>query len=251
MSDVIIFERMQQRRGTAADLAVVNEVLRDGEKCYETDTGFWKTGDGLTSYNSLPYDNASRVPYDNATSGLTATDVQAAVDELAVKVASGTVNPTSPYPNQRFWREDIHQLIYYDAVGLQWLTVQQFPLELPAGDGNPSITVSGQRTGRGAVRQDLHLYLSRWDCNTFVVGTNNGSNYWTVDLSWINAANAATSLASFNTSADTVANNVVHAPALGVVLPSTAKVLAVTGTKTGTPGALYAFGPLAYRLVVP
>jgi hypothetical protein len=194
---------------------------------------------------------ASDVPYSNTTSGLAATDVQAAVDEVAVKVASGTVNPTSPYPNQRFWREDIHQLIYYDAVGLQWLTVQQFPLELPAGDGNPSITVSGQRTGRGAVRQDLQLYLSRWDCNAFVVGTNNASNYWTITLSWVDSANTQTTLAAFNTASDSVANNVVHSPALGVVLPTGAKALSVTGTKTGSPGALYAYGPLAYRLIVP
>lgn len=62
MSDVIIYDRMQERRGTAANLASVNEVLRDGEICVETDTAWpvgggrkFKIGDGVTPWNSLPY----------------------------------------------------------------------------------------------------------------------------------------------------------------------------------------------------
>lgn len=89
MSDVIVFDRMQQRRGTAADLAAVNEVLRDGEVCIESDTGYQKTGDGVTAWNSLQYDDASRVPYDNNASGIAATDVQAAIDEVKVLAEIG------------------------------------------------------------------------------------------------------------------------------------------------------------------
>jgi hypothetical protein len=60
MSDVIIYDRMQERRGTAANLAAVNEVLRDGEICVETDTT-WPNGGGRKfkigpgAWNSLPY----------------------------------------------------------------------------------------------------------------------------------------------------------------------------------------------------
>lgn len=55
MSEVIIFDRMQERRGTAANLATVNEVLREGEWCVELDTGKLKVGDGSTAWNSLNY----------------------------------------------------------------------------------------------------------------------------------------------------------------------------------------------------
>ena len=47
--------RIQLRRGTAADLAAVNEVLRAGEMCLETDTGSCKIGDGITAWNNLAY----------------------------------------------------------------------------------------------------------------------------------------------------------------------------------------------------
>lgn len=55
MSNVIIYDRMQIRQGTAADLTSVNEVLLEGEYCLETDTGKLKIGDGSTAWNSLAY----------------------------------------------------------------------------------------------------------------------------------------------------------------------------------------------------
>ena len=47
--------RIQIRRGTAAALAAVNEVLLAGEMCIETDTRKYKIGDGSTAWNSLEY----------------------------------------------------------------------------------------------------------------------------------------------------------------------------------------------------
>lgn len=45
----------QQRRGTAADWASVNPVLRAGEIGFETDTRKMKIGDGVTDWNHLGY----------------------------------------------------------------------------------------------------------------------------------------------------------------------------------------------------
>jgi hypothetical protein len=97
MSDVVIFDRMQQRRGTAADLAAVNEVLRDGEYCVESDTGFRKVGDGTTAWNDLSYLDAAATPFDNAASGLAATQVQAAIDELADEKIDEAPNDGNEY----------------------------------------------------------------------------------------------------------------------------------------------------------
>lgn len=53
--------RFQVRRGTAADLAAVNEVPLDGELVEESDQGTvdgrrkLKLGDGVKHYNDLPY----------------------------------------------------------------------------------------------------------------------------------------------------------------------------------------------------
>ena len=48
-------QRIQFRRDTAIRWAHVNPVLLDGEPGYELDTGFWKVGDGVKSWNELGY----------------------------------------------------------------------------------------------------------------------------------------------------------------------------------------------------
>ena len=47
--------RIQNRRGSSSDLALLNEVPMAGEIVIETDTGKFKIGDGVTSWNSLEY----------------------------------------------------------------------------------------------------------------------------------------------------------------------------------------------------
>jgi Major tropism determinant N-terminal domain len=47
--------RAQLRGDTAAVLATRNEVLLEKELCFETDTGLYKIGNGVTAWNALPY----------------------------------------------------------------------------------------------------------------------------------------------------------------------------------------------------
>lgn len=47
--------QIQIRRGTAADWTSNDPVLLAGEIGYETDTGFWKWGDGSTAWTALLY----------------------------------------------------------------------------------------------------------------------------------------------------------------------------------------------------
>jgi hypothetical protein len=85
MANVVTYQRHWQRRGTAAALAAANEVLYAGEWCLESDTGYVKIGDGVTAWNALDYLPivAADMPYSNGVSGLTASNVQDAIDELA------------------------------------------------------------------------------------------------------------------------------------------------------------------------
>lgn len=104
-------QRIQVRRGTAADATTANPTLTAGEIGFETDTGKLKIGDGVTAWNSLAYfgaaadltahlddptdaHDASAVSFAPA-GNLAATDVQAALVELdtekAAKAAAGCV----------------------------------------------------------------------------------------------------------------------------------------------------------------
>lgn len=94
MADVITYQRFWQRRDTAANWTSANPTLAAGEFGYETDTGKLKIGDGSTVWTSLDYlpTDAATVTYDNTTSGLTANDVQAAIDELAAGGGGGVTD---------------------------------------------------------------------------------------------------------------------------------------------------------------
>jgi hypothetical protein len=90
MSDVVVKTRFRIRRDTAANWSANNPTPLEGEPCLETDTGFRKTGDGVTPWNSLQYDDASRVPFDsNSSNGLDSATVQEAIDELAARPSGG------------------------------------------------------------------------------------------------------------------------------------------------------------------
>lgn len=49
------FIQLQFRRGTSVQWTASDPVLADGEMAIETDTNFFKIGDGVTSWSLLPY----------------------------------------------------------------------------------------------------------------------------------------------------------------------------------------------------
>ena len=55
MSDTIVYDTIQIRRGIAADWLSANPVLAQGEMGFEMDTNKLKIGDGITHWVSLPY----------------------------------------------------------------------------------------------------------------------------------------------------------------------------------------------------
>lgn len=54
-NNTFTIEHIQVKRGTAAAWKSQNPILASGEIGYETNTNFFKVGDGSTAYNSLPY----------------------------------------------------------------------------------------------------------------------------------------------------------------------------------------------------
>jgi hypothetical protein len=162
--------------------------------------------------------------------------------------SQGTTFPGSPSTNDKFYRTDLNLLCYYD--GTRWLTVQVF--ETAAIPGTSLMPYSATRLAnlRFALRQDFGIYMTRFNCQTFVSGTSNGSNYWTVAFEWANAANSATSIVSFITASDTASNWTNHDQVIGSVLNSSARNMQVSVTKTGSPGDLYDPCSFCYRLIV-
>lgn len=72
---------IMERRGTAADWALANTVLEEGQWAAELDTGKAKLGDGATAYNDLPY----FIPEDQV-----AALIDAAVSASSVNAQTGT-----------------------------------------------------------------------------------------------------------------------------------------------------------------
>jgi hypothetical protein len=102
--------RIQLRRGTAANWTATNPTLAVGEPGIETDTGKMKIGDGTTAWATLEYIDAGSVDHVADTTGahaataisyagsagLSATTVEAALDELDTEKAStGSVTTVS------------------------------------------------------------------------------------------------------------------------------------------------------------
>lgn len=68
MADIIVAQRMYQRRGTAAEWVAANPVLQAGEIGVELSTPpTMKIGDGVTPWNTLPYAGGSAAALVGAT----------------------------------------------------------------------------------------------------------------------------------------------------------------------------------------
>ena len=58
--------QIQFRRGTAAEWTAANTVLAEGELGLETDTTYYKIGNGSTAWTSLAYGTIAGVPSNNS-----------------------------------------------------------------------------------------------------------------------------------------------------------------------------------------
>lgn len=99
--------QIQYRRGTAAQWTAVNPVLAQGEPGYEYDTGKFKVGNGVDTWNVLPYSSGTQGPV-GATGpqgiqgiqgpiGLTgATGPQGPQGNVGATGATGPIGPQGP-----------------------------------------------------------------------------------------------------------------------------------------------------------
>lgn len=163
----------------------------------------------------------------------------------------GTAFPTSPAPatDDLFYRTDLGLLCYYD--GTRWLTVHEYTQTLSQAPNiaNPKTDATytlNQSILFGPSRQDYGIYYTKAYVWLFVATTNNGSNYWEVEIT-----NTGTSLAIFSTAADAANTNLYKANTTPVVLAASRQYWQLrTSNNVGTPGDLSYQAIVFYRLII-
>jgi hypothetical protein len=125
--------RIKLRRDTSTNWQSVNPVLDEGELGYETDTGRFKIGDGVTDWNNLPYVVGERVPkgfdFNNVTDKVNIDNVTIVNDSGKLKVKDGVFAPSThthkledltdiptPQPGRFLRRKE-------DDTGYEWVDV--------------------------------------------------------------------------------------------------------------------------------
>lgn len=101
------------------------------------------------------------------------------------------------------------------------------------------MTVNGDPYGASI---DRTITFVNWSQYLYVATTNNGSNYWTIELKRITDSAVINSISTAALSANTqylVQDSSFSISSVGVA----DKGMWITTTKTGSPGALYMFGP--------
>ena len=186
---ITVTSLMQQRRDTAANWTANDPTLLNGELGYETDTGYWKVGDGSTAWTSLAYIDGTKIsayPLVNA-------DIDAAAEIAVSKLADG----------------DARQLLQTDAAGtgVEWASNIDIPGTLDVTgaatfDGN--VTVEGDLTVNGTtttidtqtlVVEDKNIEMGSVTTPTDVTADGGGITLkGTTDktINWVDATDAWT-----------------------------------------------------------
>lgn len=164
-------------------------------------------------------------------------------------LGAGTSFPASPPTNGVYFRTDLGWQCYYD--GAQWLTTHEYVV-LPALAPTSCDFAANDGTAHVArMRTDYVPYFTRAALTTRVLTTNNGTNFWTVVLAGYNLSfGSFTNIVSYTTASDTAGTYTTHEGAVSTANPANNTHVALSVTKTLTPGTLRVFWSLYYKLIV-
>jgi hypothetical protein len=185
--------KIQLRRDTAANWALVNPTPALGEPCIETDTGVFKFGDGVTQYSSLP-----PVVDPGAIQG----------GYTFVQSLSVDGSPVSPVEGNTWFDPDVGKtyLYYNDGVSTTWVQSGIATGE-PGPDGPVGPEGPQGPAGTGVTLEEVQDNLGT---TSLVAGTGLSKTYDdvanTITLAVINGgiiASLDTDLATFSVPAST------------------------------------------------
>jgi hypothetical protein len=159
----------------------------------------------------------------------------------------GTAFPTSPATNDQFWRSDLGMEFFYD--GTRWLSTVLHSLTFMLG-GNQTLPLTSGLTSHRAAAPILDSDIWLEDLITaFLINSGgtalSGSHKWVGDLK---GGLSTTTFATVNIDSGSSAVWRQDIQAIDTLM-GTEYELAVTWTKTGTPGNLWALHTVTYRYV--
>jgi hypothetical protein len=145
-----------------------------------------------------------------------------------------------------FFRTDLGLHCYYN--GARWLTTEMFPAQLMI---NGSFGSSGA-TALTPIRSDYAPFIVRVTTINIVVTTNDGGNYWMINLRGVNNTYTAASQIHLVSTASQTANTwaTVESGPNTTQTPANRQAVDVDLIKIGAPGAIIPFMTVYYRLIV-
>jgi len=162
-----------------------------------------------------------------------------------IRGGEGTSFPGSPSTGDRFFRTDLGWSCFYD--GTRWLTDFELSHFFPYASG---FAVDGDSGNGSRIRGDYAIYVTRVSVSTYITGTNNGSNYWTVTLKTLHLGVGVAQFRAFNSSADTHDVFTDHDSAADTPNPAYSYGMAIYYAKVGSPGTFSYSANVCYRLIV-
>lgn len=163
---------------------------------------------------------------------------------------SGTSFPGSPTTNDQFYRTDRNILYYYN--GTIWLSVIEYSLSIVAQALIP-ITTSNSAVIYGACRTDYQVYVTKLIFNTFTLSPSDATNYWTMQLQTRPSTLPDTAVnvtgALISTQSDTANITSPHFVVVNQSIPTTKSLFQFAITKVASPGNLFPFPDVLYRLI--
>lgn len=165
---------------------------------------------------------------------------------------SGTSMPGGPTTNQRITRHDLNLDFYYD--GTRWVSVDLFSVtsEAWAYNNNASISATLSNAFRATIPDpqggsDYWLVKAGVSFQVAGGGTALGASHkWVLTI----AENTPTTFATISIDSGSSAVNRYTTTTIGALLGATPVLLNSTWTKTGTPGALFAYPWILYYRIV-
>jgi hypothetical protein len=168
------------------------------------------------------------------------------------QIGRGTAFPASAdlpgglQDGDRFYRSDLGWPCYYDLANTRWLTAFEM-----SADFTPNPLAAAPTTAApndlllAPMRQDYNILITRMAAVAFVSTTNNGSNYYELQL----RTSSGLAITTWNTSAGAANTFLTQTAAVGGAY-AVPYFIYRTNAKTGAPGSVFISGTFWHRMIV-
>lgn len=164
----------------------------------------------------------------------------------------GTAFPGSPATNDRFYRTDLRMSFFYD--GTRWLSNELFTIDYPQVDNISATRTDVDRIPTPLFLGGSNIWMEKFIVSGFHVASGgtalSGSHKWDIAAKVIDTSGSFTTLGTYTiNSGSSGAWRTGGSTTINALLGTDKPMASLALTKTGTPGNLYAYSFLTYRIV--